>query len=456
MADIQSALRAHTDQHDRLIQADDRLALANARCGGGEGQELAIQSLLDLVVKSRALGLSLSRPVQFREGDKIVFAWAELKPMDGGEIGCEISLSQWEESSLTIDKQDQLDSTRFIYERVAQLVLTADESGRVCAVEASMEALKDAFQVSDWSDAHAASWTESCQWIDHLPADWRDLRGSACSIAGVPGTWSVNVEADTSRNATSCNYRVYFISGQSSEMNDPASHFDTPSLGRDLTPALRQPINRIIANAETVRTRLAGPLSEEYSAYAADIANAGQHLLALIDDLADLEVVEAADFRTAPDLIDLADVARRACGILGVRAAERSITLEAPREGEHQWAVAEFRRVLQVLLNLVGNAIRYAPEDSQVWVRIDHEDGQARVTVADQGQGLDGEQQDRVFEKFERLGRSGDGGSGLGLYISRRIAHAMNGDLTVDSAPGQGARFTLSVPAAKEQVDAEA
>ncbi len=92
---------------------------------------------------------------------------------------------------------------------------------------------------------------------------------------------------------------------------------------------MRQPIARIIANAETIRTRLAGPLAEQYSDYAADIAAAGQHLLALLDDLSDLEVVEADDFATAPDKIDLADVARRAAGILGVRARERGIVVDA-------------------------------------------------------------------------------------------------------------------------------
>ncbi|WP_345719453.1 HAMP domain-containing sensor histidine kinase [Qipengyuania huizhouensis] len=211
---------------------------------------------------------------------------------------------------------------------------------------------------------------------------------------------------------------------------------------------MRQPINRIIANAETIRTRLAGPLREEYSDYAADIASAGQHLLALIDDLSDLEVVEAEDFATAPDRIDLGDVARRACGILGVRAKERGIMLDPPAEGESQLATAEFRRVLQVLLNLIGNAIRYSPKESRIWVRLDSIGNRAMITVADQGHGLDEQQQEKVFEKFERLGRGEDGGSGLGLYISRRIARAMGGDLTVESAPGQGARFTLSVPLA--------
>jgi hypothetical protein len=109
-------------------------------------------------------------------------------------------------------------------------------------------------------------------------------------------------------------------------------------------------------------------------------------------------------------------------------------------------AIAEFRRVLQILLNLLGNAIRYAPEGSSVRLKLSDRKGRARVSVIDEGPGLSAEQQTRVFEKFERLGRSGDGGSGLGLYISRRLARAMGGDLSVKSKPGQGASFRLDLP----------
>ncbi len=220
-----------------------------------------------------------------------------------------------------------------------------------------------------------------------------------------------------------------------------------PGIGLEIAPVLRQPVSRIIANAETIRTQMAGPLAEEYASYAADIASAGEHLLALIDDLTTLEMVEDEEFSPAPDHIDLADVARRAAGILGVRARERGITVDSPKEGESALAIGEFRRVLQVLLNLLGNALRYSPDGSGVWLRVESDGARARVIVADQGEGLDEQQQLRVFRKFERLGRSGDGGSGLGLYISRRLAEAMGGSLTVESAPGQGARFILELPA---------
>ncbi|WP_342747335.1 sensor histidine kinase [Novosphingobium guangzhouense] len=209
---------------------------------------------------------------------------------------------------------------------------------------------------------------------------------------------------------------------------------------------LKQPIARIVANAETIRTRLAGPLPDAYAEYAGEIAGAGKLLLDLLDDMADLEVVEADSFSTTADYIDLSDVARQAAGILGVRAREKGISITTPAPADSAPALAEFRRVLQVLLNLIGNAIRYSPEGTSVDVRVDVNGDRARAIVADEGPGLSLEEQGRVFEKFERLGRSGDGGSGLGLYISRRLARAMNGELSIESAPGQGARFILEVP----------
>jgi signal transduction histidine kinase len=72
------------------------------------------------------------------------------------------------------------------------------------------------------------------------------------------------------------------------------------------------------------------------------------------------------------------------------------------------------------------------------------------VAVIDQGAGIDPADRERIFDKFERLGRDDSGGSGLGLYISRRLARAMGGDIVIGSAPGEGARFILSLPAADQ------
>jgi signal transduction histidine kinase len=246
-------------------------------------------------------------------------------------------------------------------------------------------------------------------------------------------------------------FELLLLSDQpAADISVPAEQAPPPPrrslVGQDLAPVLKQPIARIIANAETIRTRLAGPLPDAYADYAGEIASAGTLLLGLLEDMADLEVVESDSFVTMPDPIDLSEVARQAAGILGVRAREKGISIEAPAPEWTLPALAEFRRVLQVLLNLIGNAIRYSPENSRIVIRLETVGERARVIVSDQGPGIGEQDQARIFEKFERLGRSGDGGSGLGLYISRSLARAMGGDLTVHSAPGWGASFILEVP----------
>ena len=439
---------ARTDAEDRVIEADGRLASLNASCGGAVGETLAIPELLGLVGKARQYGLKLSRQFRAVEGDASLMAWAEITPISGEDGGAEISVSNWQSSDAPIrNEEDDLQRIAEIDRYLAECTAHLDPQQRVLSIDTDAEDLAEFARTMRAN--FGKPWTDFVEVSGHShaqPMQWRLLDGAKCTVPGSKREWSAHLDPLGKPEPGSGGFVLYLTASRPLSAPDSAAPAKTPSLGRELTPVLRQPINRIIANAETIRTKLAGPLADEYADYAGDIAGAAQHLLALIDDLSDLEVVEAEDFSTAPDKIDLADVARRACGILGVRAAEKRIRLEPPPAGETQAATAEFRRVLQVLLNLVGNAIRYSPEDSQVWVRLDRVGERAMVTVADQGHGLDEDQQRKVFEKFERLGKHGDGGSGLGLYISRRIARAMGGDLTVESAPGQGARFTLSVP----------
>jgi len=136
--------------------------------------------------------------------------------------------------------------------------------------------------------------------------------------------------------------------------------------------------------------------------------------------------------------------------LLGVRAAERGVKIDAPQDADRAPATGEFKRVLQILVNLIGNAVRYSPDGGMVWIRTHRDRGTAVIIVADQGKGIAPEDQARIFEKFERVDPSEPGGSGLGLYIARRLARAMGGDLTVDSALGQGARFMLTLPGRKD------
>ena len=281
-------------------------------------------------------------------------------------------------------------------------------------------------------------------------ADWRRLDKARLRLPGSDRSWTAHLHPLGRSAPGSAGFELALVADESLPPPDPSAQTDQQdrdTLGREVAPVLRPPVSRIIANAETIRSQLAGPLASEYTDYAADIASAGEHLLTLIDDLADLEAVENEGFSTAADSFDLAEVARRAAALLAVPAQQKAIAIDMPEGGEPVFALGESSRVLQILLNLLGNAIRYSPAQSRIRLSLDHAGDSTRAIVADQGAGLSKEEQARIFEKFERLGRKGDGGSGLGLYIARRLARAMGGDLLVESAQGQGARFILELPA---------
>jgi signal transduction histidine kinase len=457
MSDDGSAtVRASSDAADSLISADKPIAALQLRCGGEIPGTIAVPALLEVVRKARRYGLKLARTIQAQDGTNAITAWVEVEPGAGEDAGCKITMRNWHATPLAVEEAGESEQRRIEIDRqLAELTARLDAAQNVLTVEveapdlAGLAALMQEALGRPWTDFVSIAGSAHRQ-----PMHWRLLDGAEIVVPGSERTWRASLFPQQAPGEEPAGFELCLVAREPLPLAAPPPGEDSSPmrqrlLGRDIAPVLRQPIARIIANAETIRSRLAGPLADDYAHYAADIAAAGKHLLALVEDLTDLEVVEADDFSTAPDLIDLADVGRQAAGILGVRAREKGIVLDPPRAGESLAAIAEFRRVLQVLINLITNAIRYSPAHSQVWIRLEGAEGRARLIVADQGPGLSEADQERVFEKFERLGRSGDGGSGLGLYISRRLARAMGGELTVESAPGQGARFILEVPAAR-------
>ena len=448
--------RARTDAKDRLVAADEPLSTLQRRCGGEIPGTIAIPELREQVRKARRTNLRLGRTIHAYDGTDRIKAWMEIVPADEGgddsSAGCSIGVVTWQASPPPVERDDDAAARRdAIDDALAELHARLDPEQKVLTVHTEAEDLQPLLK--RMSENLGQVWTDfvSIDGNSHAqPLHWRLLDQARVTIDGSPRNWTARLIPLGAPNPGSQGFELYLIANRAwvrREKRRDRRIDDGASIGRDLTPILRQPIARIVANAETIRSRLAGPLGDEYSDYARDIVNAGQHLLSLVDDLTDLEVVESDGFRAAPDHIDLAGVAQRAAGILAVRAQEKRITIAAPPPDASQPAIAEFRRALQVLLNLVGNAIRYSPEGSTITVSLGQDGGKARVSVSDEGPGLDAQAQRIVFDKFERLGRSDGGGSGLGLYISKRLAQAMGGDLTIDSTPGEGATFTLTVPA---------
>ncbi|GMN01393.1 hypothetical protein MTsPCn3_01230 [Erythrobacter sp. MTPC3] len=457
------AARGITDDRDRLISADEALAQLQEDCGGTVPGALAVPELRAIVRQGREMGLKVAREFSAFDGADIVSGFVRVHPIDsdaGG--GCELLVDNWQrtpsEQASTKELAERLDS---IDRAAAEITARLDADQRVQLLSA---VAPDAQQLE--KDVAASA---SKNWIDFVtlrdvahqqPLHWRLLDGVHCTVPGSDRQWRVRLLPMGSQSREPVGFELLLVADEPlltpiAQQGDAEEAGYSRLMGSTLTPVLRQPVARIIANAETIRAKLAGPLRSEYSDYAGNIAAAGQHLSAMLDDLVDLDVVESPDFTTASEKVDLGDAARKAAGILGVRAQARSIALDLPGEGEAIFARAEVRRVLQILINLIGNAIAYSPEGSTVSVAVHQQgDGQVALSVADEGAGIDPDQASRIFEKFERLGRDSAGGtdtgSGLGLYISRKLARVMKGDLAVDlpiSGNGDaGARFVLTLP----------
>lgn len=441
---------ARCDGSDRLVEADEALAALQVRLGGAFPGALAMPGLLALVRRSRTARLPLSGQLTIADTEQPLSFRARATP--DGE-GTRIEITEWRLSADAWAGQDGAGTDQALLRQLAEAHIVLDAEQRV--VSGMVEGADLGEFASTLRQGFGRYWTDLVEIegsAHRQPLHWRLLDGARLRVQGSVRDWKACVLPLRSGGFELLLVAETVLPASVTAPNSTSTIEEAVPdwkglLGRKLAPALRQPINRIIANAETIRTRLAGPLSEQYVAYAGDIAEAGRHLASLVEDLADLETVEADGFAPEPDHIDLADCARRAAGILGVRARERAITLALPPADEHVPAIGEFRRVLQVLLNLIGNAIRYTRSETTVSVDCGIDGALAWISVSDEGEGIAPEQAEKVFEKFERLGRSGDGGSGLGLYISRRLARAMGGELVVGNGPAGGARFVLSLPA---------
>lgn len=468
----QSIIAAHglTDQHDRLVKADELLAELQEACGGRLPGALAVPELRELVRQCRERGLRIAREFSAFDGQDRVGGFVRVNPVldavddSDGAGGCEIIIENWlngaQDDAQTRTSTGWLDAADRASAEITARLDAWQKLQVITSLSSDAQALCEAVEA-----APGKLWSEyvELEGIAHeQPLHWRLLDGAKATIPGSNRSWRARLLPVGPSASAPRGFELLFVANE--PLSNGAAHGDAPDkaapehsrlVGSALTPVLRQPIARIIANAETIHARLAGPLRAEYSEYAANIAAAGQHLAGMLDDLADLEVVEAPDFKTAKERVDLADVAQRAAGILGVRAQGRGISVKVDRLAEPIYAAAEFRRVLQILINLIGNAIAYSPEESQVSVSVDEDGhGMVSVTVSDQGPGVTREQADKIFDKFERLGRDSDGGndtgSGLGLFISRKLALAMEGDLEVlpqlQSADDMGAQFKLTLP----------
>lgn len=433
------SITGRIDSADRLIQADTMLSDLQLEAGSSVGARLALPQLAAIVRLARKLGVAIARPALVAARDHDLDLWVRAQP-DGDDV------------IITIESWHRRPSGGARLEMAArgEDVLPQPTGEWGTDAELRISFLSPDLAATLGAEPGEAIGQPLTRWLRLVEGEdgAMPLLGAVASRSAFAG------QIGSSRNGRE---RRLLLSG--TPVAGPDGQFDgfrghaeaaTPShhdtskagdAGMNIDPALdhalRSPLARIIEAADAIADRADGPLRSDYATYAGDISAAARHLLSVIRAMVDQPP-------QGDPSVDLSPLVDEAIGLVQSKADARNVSIE--RDGvENLAAAGEPRAIVQILVNLLGNAIRHSPESSSITVSLSVAEGHAAVSVTDRGSGIDLADQERIFGKFERAGEGG-GDAGLGLAIARRLANSMAGDVTLVSAPGEGARFTLTLP----------
>ncbi|HEX6981085.1 MAG TPA: PAS domain-containing protein [Alphaproteobacteria bacterium] len=222
----------------------------------------------------------------------------------------------------------------------------------------------------------------------------------------------------------------------------------------NMSHELRTPLNAIIGFSEIMRDELLGPLGDKrYRQYASDIHSSGAHLLEIINDILDLSKIEAGKHELIEETVELPSIVKGCFLLLAERAQSGDVALIQRLPEDVPVLRADPRKIKQILLNLLANAVKFTPAGGSVTVTAAREpDGGIALSVTDTGIGIDPEHFERVMAPFGQvdsgLGRKYEG-TGLGLPLARAFTELHGGKLELASSPGEGTRVTIRLPKAR-------
>ncbi|HBN07324.1 MAG TPA: hypothetical protein DD435_01320 [Cyanobacteria bacterium UBA8530] len=214
---------------------------------------------------------------------------------------------------------------------------------------------------------------------------------------------------------------------------------------------LRTPLNSINGFGSILEDEIAGPLNQQQHEYLRKMLRGADLLNFLVNNLLDLTQILAGEFTITPSEMNLREVAAGVIDDLKSKAASKGLTLRFEGPDDLPPVLADEIRVVQVLSNLVDNAIKFTPEGGKIWVRACAIGAFLRIEVEDTGVGIVPEDIPKLFKRFSQLDMSATrkaGGTGLGLSISKAIIEAHGGEIGVESTPGKGSTFWFTLPLA--------
>lgn len=215
-----------------------------------------------------------------------------------------------------------------------------------------------------------------------------------------------------------------------------------------LSHELRTPLNAVLGFSEMMKEQLVGPLSERYVDYAASIYKAGSHLLDMIGNVLDFSRIDADRYELHREEVDARDLADAALALVRVQAEEKAVALSADLPAEPLLLQADQRALKQILVNLLGNAVKFTPMNGSVALSAVEDGKDVVITVRDTGVGISANDLKRLGRPYEQAGdaRQKSQGTGLGLSLARSLAELHGGTLTLESTVGEGTTATVRLP----------
>jgi protein-histidine pros-kinase len=213
---------------------------------------------------------------------------------------------------------------------------------------------------------------------------------------------------------------------------------------------LRTPLNAVIGFSEFLIDERPGPLNAKQKEYIHDILQSGRHLLELINDVLDLSKVEAGRMDLFPERFSLAEAIGEVCSILSPLATNKNIALNREVAGDLGEVTLDKQRLKQILYNLLSNALKFTDEGGRVEISaVPQDEGWFRLAVHDTGIGISAENMGKLFIEFQQLDQGFSRryqGTGLGLALTKKLVELQGGTISVESEPGQGSTFTVTLP----------
>jgi len=218
----------------------------------------------------------------------------------------------------------------------------------------------------------------------------------------------------------------------------------------NMSHELRTPLNAIIGFSEVLKSRLAGRIAEREERFLDNINSSGQHLLGIVNDILDLSKIEAGKMEISPERFALRNAVEGVCSLMRGVSSRRKVTFDLDLDDNLPLIEADPVKVKQILYNLLSNAVKFSPEGSTVIIRTRALGAYAvRMAVIDHGIGIDKYDHERIFQEFQQVDSTASRqfeGTGLGLTLVKKFVEMHAGAIELESALGEGSKFTVTLP----------